>query len=96
MGSLDETRVRCILADDHPVVVDSVRRLLERHEIDVVGVAGNGSEAKRLIEELKPDVAVLDIRMPVLSGIEVTSALHDRSDTSIVLYTGFGERALLM
>ena len=96
MGSLDETRVRCILADDHPVVLDSVQRLLERHEIEVVGVADNGGEAKRLIEELKPDVAVLDVRMPVLSGIEVASAVHGRSDTSIVLYTGFGERALLV
>jgi DNA-binding NarL/FixJ family response regulator len=88
--------ISCVLADDHPVVLDSVGRLLAQRGIDVLATADNGEDALRLIQELKPDVAVLDIRMPRLTGIEVASKLHDVSAVPIVLYTGFGERPLLL
>ena len=96
MGDEAEQHVRCVLADDHPVVLDSVQRLLAWREIDVIATAENGGEAIRLIEELKPDVAVLDLRMPVHTGIEVAAALHGKTEKGIILYTGFGERALLV
>jgi DNA-binding NarL/FixJ family response regulator len=64
--------IRIVLADDHVLVRDGTRRILEQFaDLAVVGEAGDGVEALELIERLQPDVAVLDIRLPKLSGIEV-------------------------
>ena len=66
-------KIRIIVADDHAVVREGTRRLLEKEpDMELVGEAAEGEEAVRLIETLQPDVAILDISMPKLSGIEVT------------------------
>ena len=66
MGAL-----RILLADDHTVVRQGLRRVLEaRPEWQVVAEAGDGREAIRMAEETKPDVAILDVAMPLLNGIE--------------------------
>jgi len=66
-------KIRIIVADDHSVVREGTRALLEREEdMEVVGEAKDGEEAINLIQKLHPDVAILDISMPKLSGIEVT------------------------
>ena len=71
--SKSKTKIRALLADDHRVVREGIRQLLESEkDIVVVAEAGDGEEAQSLIEQLKPDVAVLDIQMPIASGIEVT------------------------
>jgi DNA-binding NarL/FixJ family response regulator len=68
MGTL-----RILLADDHTVVRQGLRRVLEEHpEWQVVAEASDGREAVRLAEEHTPDVAILDIAMPLLNGVEVT------------------------
>ncbi len=65
--------IRVLLADDHAVVREGIRQFLERAgDIEVVAEAGDGLEAQALIEEHRPDVAVLDIQMPKATGIEVT------------------------
>lgn len=65
--------IKVILADDHHMVREGIRQLLESEEdIQVMAEAGDGEEAKSLIERHRPDVAVLDIQMPRASGIEVT------------------------
>lgn len=64
--------IAVFLADDHAVVRDGMRALLTAQpDIEVVGQADNGRDALRLIKELRPDVAVLDIAMPELNGIEL-------------------------
>ena len=66
------TKIRVILADDHPVVRTGICALLERDpDIIIVAEATNGAEVLPLIEEHKPDVLVLDIEMPQLTGVEV-------------------------
>ncbi|MBN1189983.1 MAG: response regulator transcription factor [Dehalococcoidales bacterium] len=66
-------KIRIVIADDHAVVREGTRTLLEREDdMEVVGEAGDGEEALKLLERLKPDVAILDISMPKLNGIEVT------------------------
>ena len=92
------TRYRCIVADDHPAIIDAVWRFLEdEEEVELVGRAGNGDQALRLIEREVPDVAVLDIRMPVLNGIEVARRVHaGETSTCVILYTGYAERSLLL
>ena len=65
-------RIRVILADDHAVVRAGIRQFLEQAGgIEVIAEAGDGLEAANLIEQQRPDVAVLDIQMPKKSGIEV-------------------------
>jgi two-component system, NarL family, response regulator LiaR len=66
-------KIRIVIADDHAVVREGTRALLEKEEdMEVVGEASDGEEAVKLIERLKPDIAILDVSMPKLSGIEVT------------------------
>jgi len=65
--------IRLLLADDHAVVRAGTRELLERQpDLDIVGEAADGEEAVRLTHELQPDVVVMDVRMPRLSGVEAT------------------------
>ncbi len=65
---------RILLADDHAMVRRGLRLILDQHreEFEVTGEAGTGEEALRLIPELKPDLIVLDVAMPGMSGVEVT------------------------
>lgn len=68
--------IKVILADDHPVVRDGLRFLLDaQKDIQVVGTAVNGLEAVELATRLCPDVAVMDISMPLLNGIEATQQI---------------------
>ena len=65
------SRLRILLADDHTVVRQGLRRVLEaRPDWEVVAEAGDGREAVKQAEEVKPDVAILDVAMPLLNGIE--------------------------
>ena len=90
--------LRCMVADDHPPIVDAVCRYLEAEEgIAVVGRAANGAEALAAIERLRPEVAVIDVRMPQLDGIEIARRLTaQQSPTGVILYTAFAERALVI
>ena len=66
-------RIRILIADDHTLVRDGTRRILESEkDLEVVAEASNGEEAVALTSSLRPDVAIIDIAMPVLDGIEVT------------------------
>ncbi len=66
-------KIRVVIAEDHAVVREGTRELLEREpDIEVVGEAANGAEAVALVENLAPDVAIIDISMPVMTGIEAT------------------------
>jgi DNA-binding NarL/FixJ family response regulator len=80
--------IRIVLAEDHALVREGTRRILEQFpEFAVVGEAGDGYEALDVIGRLKPDVAILDIRMPKLSGIEVVRRMRELSP---------GTRALML
>ncbi|MDA8187110.1 MAG: response regulator transcription factor [Dehalococcoidales bacterium] len=70
-------KTRVLLADDHPVLRLGVRELLSAEpDIEIIGEAGDGHEALGLVRELRPDVAVIDIAMPGLSGLEVTRRIR--------------------
>jgi two-component system nitrate/nitrite response regulator NarL len=88
--------ITCVVADDHPAMLIAVAEILSRHGIEIVGRARDGGEALALIETERPAIAVLDVRMPRLSGIEVASqAATTAPDTAVVFYTAYGDRALL-
>ncbi|MFE9406060.1 response regulator [Streptomyces sp. NPDC006530] len=78
--------VRVLLADDQPLVRSGLRVIMADHpDLDVVGEASTGVEAVRLVEELAPDVVVMDIRMPVMDGIEATRLITEGPTTTRVL-----------
>lgn len=78
--------IRVLIADDHPVVRDGLRGMLtDSEDVEVVGEAGDGVETVALAERLRPDVLLLDLRMPRLSGVEVIRALQQRGCTVRVL-----------
>jgi DNA-binding NarL/FixJ family response regulator len=91
-----EAAVTCVVADDHPAVLEAVSEFLTQGGIRVLGRGADGEEALRLITERLPDVALVDVRMPGLGGIEVARrARRAAPATGVVLYTGYGDRALL-
>jgi DNA-binding NarL/FixJ family response regulator len=89
--------ISCLVADDHPAVVEAVSDVLAAAGVRVVARARDGEEALALIGSAAPQVALLDLRMPRLSGIEVARALgrSGEATTAVILYTAFGDRALL-
>jgi DNA-binding NarL/FixJ family response regulator len=89
--------VRILIADDHSVVRAGLRALLERQgRFRVVGEASTGEEAIAKAEELLPDVAVLDIRMPGMSGIEACRQIVERvQGCRVIMLTSYAEDELL-
>lgn len=84
-------RIRILLAEDHVVVRQGTRQLLEREQdLEVIGEAGDGEEAVHLASQLKPDVVIMDVAMPKLSGIEATKQIKELLPSAIVLVlTGY-------
>jgi len=78
--------IKILIADDHAVVREGTRQILEQEQdLTVVAEAGDGEEAVRLVGALKPDVAIIDINMPKLDGIEATKQIKLRYPTIAVL-----------
>ena len=88
--------VTVIVADDHPAMIEAICDTLAEEGLEIVGRAVDGEEALVKIEKRGPTVAVVDLRMPRISGIEATRRLaRTAPDTAVVLYTAYGDRALL-
>jgi DNA-binding NarL/FixJ family response regulator len=86
----------CVVADDHPPVLESVSRFLDAHGHRIVGRAGSGQEALALIESQRPLLALLDLRMPDLAGAAVIRRVSRTTpQTFCVVYSGFGDAAIL-
>lgn len=95
-GSAGAKPVTVIVVDDHPAMVEAICDTLAEEGLEIVGRAVDGEEALAKIEKRGPTVAVIDLRMPRISGIEATRRLaRTAPDTAVVLYTAYGDRALL-
>jgi len=94
-GDAEGEPVRTLIADDEPRARQFLEKLLGEHrELDLIGSAKGGVEALSLIEQLKPDVAFLDIHMPDLSGLEVAYHLKDDSAPAVVFVTAYDRYAV--
>lgn len=88
--------ITCLVADDHPAMVAAVSDMLEQHGVEITGRARDGQEALRKLEERTPRVALLDVEMPRISGIEVARRVARWENApAVLLYTAYGDRALL-
>ena len=88
---------RIILVDDHELVRIGLKSLLERHpQFDVVGEAGSAREALEQVESLKPDVVVMDIRLPGTSGIDACEQIvNQHPETKVLMLTSYAEDEML-
>lgn len=86
-------KIKVLIADDHAVLREGMRQLLEQEkDMDVIGEASDGEEAVAMATELKPDVALMDIVMPKLSGVEATKLIKKSSpSTCILILTAYSD-----
>jgi DNA-binding NarL/FixJ family response regulator len=88
--------MRIVLADDHPMLRQGVRALLERHGVEVVADVPDGKAAVEAARQLHPDVAVLDIMMPILNGIDAARQIAETCpETQVVLLTALEQQRLV-
>lgn len=89
---------KVMIVDDHFVVREGLKLILETSEqFQVIGEAGNGEEALRLIDELDPDVILMDLNMPVMSGLEAMKQLRERnSEIPVIILTTYNEDELMI
>jgi DNA-binding NarL/FixJ family response regulator len=89
--------ITCLIVDDHEVVREGLRLSLSRApHIRVVGEASDGAAAVALAERRKPDVVIMDVRMPGMDGLEATEQLTSKvPDSSVLIFTAYSERSLL-
>ncbi len=86
-----DSKIKIIIADDHPIFRNGLRQIIEaENKIKILGEADNGLKAFELINELKPDIAVLDIDMPKKTGLEILRELKN-TDTKIIFLTMYAE-----
>ena len=85
--------IRIVIAEDHALVREGTRQLLEREpDLSVIAEAADGAQAVALTDELRPDVVIMDIAMPVMSGIDATIAIKERHpDTAVLILTAYDD-----
>ena len=89
------TQRRVLVAEDEALIRLDLKEMLEEEGYDVVGEAGDGEEAVRLAEELKPDLVILDVKMPVLDGISAAERIVATRVAPVVMLTAFSQRELV-
>jgi DNA-binding NarL/FixJ family response regulator len=89
--------ITCLIADDHEVVREGLRLSLSRaSHVRVIGEAADGQSAVAIAERRRPDVVIMDVRMPGMDGLEATKQLTTKlPDTQVLIFTAYGERSLL-
>ncbi|HTE04498.1 MAG TPA: response regulator transcription factor, partial [bacterium] len=83
---------RILLADDHQIVRQGLRTLLEREGYEIVAEASNGPEAIQLARDTRPDIVVLDLAMPLMNGLDAAREIRKNStQTKVILLTMYAE-----
>ena len=88
-------RPRVLIADDHGMIREGLRMILESHRIEVVGEASDGASAVHNAAALRPDVVLMDLRMPGMDGVEATSQIVRDGSAEVLVLTSFDEDELV-
>lgn len=87
--------MRVLIADDDPIILLDLKQMLESLDYEVIGEAGDGQAAVTMARELQPDVVVLDVKMPVMDGIEAATLLAEESIAPAILLTAYSDKDII-
>jgi len=87
--------IRVVIAEDEAIIRLDLRETLEEEGYQVVGEAGRGDQALKLIRELQPDLAILDVKMPGMDGLEVARQVGDERICGVLVLTAFSQREII-
>ena len=88
-------KLRIVIADDEPIILLDLRQMLEELGMSVVGEASDGAQAVEKARTLKPDLAILDVKMPTMDGIEAARILHEERLAPVILLTAYSDSELI-
>ena len=87
--------IRVVIAEDEAIIRLDLRETLEEEGYEVIGEAGRGDDALDLIRELKPDLAILDVKMPGMDGLEVARVVGNEKICGVLVLTAFSQREII-
>ena len=87
--------IRVVIAEDEAIIRLDLRETLEEEGYEVIGEAGRGDVARDLIRELRPDLAILDVKMPGMDGLEVARMIGDEKICGVLVLTAFSQREII-
>ncbi len=88
-------KLRVLIADDDPIIRLDLKQMLENLEYEVVAEAGDGQQAVAAARDAKPDICILDVKMPVMDGIEAVSIITDENIAPTILLTAYSDKELV-
>lgn len=91
----DQVKRRVVIAEDEAIIRLDLKEMLEEEGYEVVGEAGDGQRAVELVEEHRPDLVVLDVKMPVLDGISAAELITEKRLAPVLMLTAFSQRELV-
>jgi len=87
--------IRVVIAEDEAIIRLDLKETLEEEGYDVVGETGRGDEAVELVKDLAPDLAILDVKMPGMDGLEAASQITAEKQAAVLILTAFSQRDLI-
>jgi AmiR/NasT family two-component response regulator len=89
------SKLRVLIADDDPIIRLDLKQMLENLGYQVVAEAGDGKQAVELAQETSPDICILDVKMPVMDGIEAVTFITDQNIAPTILLTAYSDKELV-
>jgi AmiR/NasT family two-component response regulator len=88
-------KMRVLIADDDPIIRLDLKQMLENLDYEVVAEAGDGRQAVDLAREVKPDICILDVKMPVMDGIQAVTEISEENISPTILLTAYSDKELV-